>query len=267
MMATIIIPRKHLRQPQGPLVLAKQWQDLELGWLHYAPMGRSAAIGSAGVIPSSRAISPCAAGLGYRYVANGGGDPIACPALGTTNLATFFFAVVLNSGVPWAPPFYQRYGFWGPVFGDGGTAFRYTWDGGEWSYETGLVAKVGALTVGAYTIRPDRVDIALNGQTHTRVVSNSARSFVSEFQMGSDSQSADRTLDGHLLMAGIVTDAAAWSLERLRAFTESPWQLFRADPIRIYSLPSGPISISWSSLTASSITQTTATLTLGGITR
>lgn len=40
-------------------------------------------------------------------------------------------------------------------------------------------------------------------------------------------------------------------------------------PLRnvIYSLPSGPISLSWSSLTASNITQTGATLTLGGITR
>ena len=47
----------------------------------------------------------------------------------------------------------------------------------------------------------------------------------------------------------------------------NPWQLFRADPIRIYSLPSGPIGVSWSSLTASGITPTTATLTLGGITR
>ena len=34
-----------------------------------------------------------------------------------------------------------------------------------------------------------------------------------------------------------------------------------------YSLPSGPISVSWSSLTASNITQTGARLTLGGITR
>ena len=51
------------------------------------------------------------------------------------------------------------------------------------------------------------------------------------------------------------------------ALHENPWQLFRADPIRIYSLPSGPISISWSSLTASNITQTGARLTLGGITR
>lgn len=59
----------------------------------------------------------------------------------------------------------------------------------------------------------------------------------------------------------------AISREEYRELYINPWQLFRADPIRIYSLPSGPISISWSSLTASNITQTGARLTLGGIVR
>ena len=42
---------------------------------------------------------------------------------------------------------------------------------------------------------------------------------------------------------------------------DNPWQLFRADPIRIYSLPSGAISIN--SITASNIAQTGARITLG----
>ena len=42
---------------------------------------------------------------------------------------------------------------------------------------------------------------------------------------------------------------------------DNPWQLFRADPIRIYSLPTGAISIN--SITASNITQTGARITLG----
>ena len=52
-----------------------------------------------------------------------------------------------------------------------------------------------------------------------------------------------------------------------RALSENPWQLFKSEPTRIYSFPSGPISISWSSLTASNIAQTGARLTLGGIVR
>ena len=44
------------------------------------------------------------------------------------------------------------------------------------------------------------------------------------------------------------------------ALYENPWQLFRADPLRIYSLPSGAITLN--SLTMSNITQTTARATL-----
>ena len=43
----------------------------------------------------------------------------------------------------------------------------------------------------------------------------------------------------------------------------NPWQLFRADPIRIYSLPSGPISVTINSITASNITSSGARITLG----
>ena len=60
---------------------------------------------------------------------------------------------------------------------------------------------------------------------------------------------------------------SSWSDVIHREVDAAPYQIFRADPIRIYSLPSGPISISWSSLTASNITQTGARLTLGGIVR
>ena len=48
---------------------------------------------------------------------------------------------------------------------------------------------------------------------------------------------------------------------KARALTENPWQLFRADPIRIYSLPTGAITLN--SITASNITQTGARITLG----
>lgn len=70
---------------------------------------------------------------------------------------------------------------------------------------------------------------------------------------------------GVLYSAGVID--GAMSPEAAKDFSANPWQLFRADPIRIYSLPSGPISLSWSSLTASNITASGARLTLGGITR
>ena len=50
-------------------------------------------------------------------------------------------------------------------------------------------------------------------------------------------------------------------MQELDALGDNPWQLFRADPIRIYSFPSGAISIN--SILASNITQTGARITLG----
>ena len=66
-------------------------------------------------------------------------------------------------------------------------------------------------------------------------------------------------------MGGLALFRRYISDEEEVSLLQAPWQLFRADPIRIYSLPSG--AISWSSLTASNITQTGARLTLGGIAR
>ena len=62
------------------------------------------------------------------------------------------------------------------------------------------------------------------------------------------------------VIAGAITDDEAYQL------VDNPWMLYEAERDEIFSLPSaGPTS--WSSLTASNITPTTATLTLGGITR
>lgn len=71
----------------------------------------------------------------------------------------------------------------------------------------------------------------------------------------------------HDLWLSLYWPRTALHADAARALQSNPWQLFRADPVRIYSLPSGPVGISWSSLTASNITQTGARLTLGGITR
>ena len=54
---------------------------------------------------------------------------------------------------------------------------------------------------------------------------------------------------------------SALSADEIAELSINPWQLFRADPIRIYSLPSGAISIN--SILASNITQMGATITLG----
>ena len=64
---------------------------------------------------------------------------------------------------------------------------------------------------------------------------------------------------GLLYSAGVID--GVMSLEAAEDFSENPWQLFRADPVRIYSLPTGAISIN--SILASNITQMGARITLG----
>ena len=59
----------------------------------------------------------------------------------------------------------------------------------------------------------------------------------------------------------VVAWDRALSDAEVAEISQNPWQLFRADPVRIYSLPSGAITIN--SLTASNITQTGARITLG----
>ena len=60
---------------------------------------------------------------------------------------------------------------------------------------------------------------------------------------------------------GLVWQGLGLSPEAFYALSENPWQLFRADPARIYSLPTGAISLNY--IAASSITQTGARITLG----
>lgn len=67
-------------------------------------------------------------------------------------------------------------------------------------------------------------------------------------------------IDGHDLAVFGLLPRLLGESEYLE-LAENPWQLFRADPIRIYSLPTGAISIN--SITASNITQTGARITLG----
>lgn len=76
-----------------------------------------------------------------------------------------------------------------------------------------------------------------------------------EFRVGADS-APSAFLDGSVLFAAFWLRALGD--EELRSLNNNPWQLFRADPIRIYSFPSGPIIPTLSGLTTTNITQSGA---------
>lgn len=72
------------------------------------------------------------------------------------------------------------------------------------------------------------------------------------------------SIDGRAVYASTVLSAVCGvALPDAAMFDllDNPWRIFRADPIRIYSLPSGALTIN--SITASNITSSGARITLG----
>lgn len=115
------------------------------------------------------------------------------------------------------------------------------------------------------------IEVTGNTRTERAYLSSTVTNAADGYKyiaVGGDSyqRSTPVPLNKRILCAAVLTQENI-SSAMADELVDNPWQLFRADPIRIYSLPSGPISISWSSLTASNITQTGARLTLGGIVR
>ena len=105
-----------------------------------------------------------------------------------------------------------------------------------------------------------------NGISHAgALVKNGALYQLSGAYSGTSAY--DRMHSGSRFFSGSVSNtlSAFWRKflvpDAQRELALNPWQLFRADPIRIYSLPTGAISIN--SITASNITQTGARITLG----
>lgn len=130
-------------------------------------------------------------------------------------------------------------------------------------------------TQGGVCAADDWYDVVVTGST------TSARLYVDASVVISGGAPASGTLGDLHVGSDILGGGGSWdvdfewlamwsralSVDEVRALASSPYEIYKDEPVRIYSLPSGPISISWSSLTASNITQTGARLTLGGITR
>ena len=105
-----------------------------------------------------------------------------------------------------------------------------------------------------------------NGISHAgALVKNGALYQLSGAYSGTSAY--DRMHSGSRFFSGSVSNtlSAFWRKflvpDAQRELALNPWQLFRADPIRIYSLPTGAISIN--SILASNLTQTGARITLG----
>ena len=126
---------------------------------------------------------------------------------------------------------------------------------------TGYVRQGEAQHVAATVTSANLASLYVDGLLHGTGTAPVDNVYRNELSIGAAHRgnTPELTFDGRIFIAG--WGKQPHTADELVALYESPWQLFRADPIRIYSLPTGAISIN--SIAASNITQTGARITLG----
>lgn len=264
-MSVIIIPRKHLTQPQGRVAFHPAWEEL-VGAV-WMPSERRLFGPSFGAFPTIGAgggvvTVPGPAGLMSRAANTNAVSVPSNPEFWRTD---FTLVAVFEGGLD-AIFFGARIGS-GYVFGANATGVRFI--------EFGVADRGAAFPVTAG--RPHIISVNAKASSPGDIAADGK--VISSFTSGAFSASAGNIgilgwIDGGgdyyrdpVLTRGVysLTVLKRNDLGAALALHEAPYQIFQADPIRIYSLPSG--AISWSSITASGITQTGATMTIGGITR
>lgn len=276
-MPAIVIPRKHYTQPQGRVDLSPEFN----ADYAYAPwMGASAVLGSDGPLFAQASMSAplvSRGGIGTTYV-----SPSAATAGPTIDRYPFALAAAIEI-LPASGNVYAEaalgigrtdvsspavIGVTSSFTGDARPCFR---AGNQViSSSTSVHARISHIVAVAESATSRALYV--NG---TRVGDSAAESVL--FQAGAPYIALHAVREYNYAAWNTTTSAlrvlgGAWfkrvlSRSEAESLSANLWQLFRADPIRTYSFPTGPISISWSSLTASNITQTGARLTIGGITR
>ena len=256
-MTAIIIPRRHYTQPQGRVEIAPEWENGLIGVFLPPAMSREWEItGTTGVLVSRRD--------GIAFDTNGGTTYASKPVIEHQN--TGF--TMLVSGVTKKNHAGKDYaGFYNSGTYQG---LLYSTNSRKFSYypRNGLRAVFDAAPALDANGRDEYTLIGGgDGISHAgALMQNGALYQLSGAYSGTSAY--DRVHSGgRFASAGSVSNTltAFWRKflvpDAQRELALNPWQLFRADPVRIYSLPSGAISIN--SITASNITQTGARITLG----
>ena len=269
-MAAIIIPRRHLAQPQGRVEIAPEWAGI-IKRAYVAGQSHDPA-SDFGYNTDPHILGPGPAGFELKFIEQNG---VALSSGGFSALVgvdkpifTVCLSIRKDSAIRWA-------------FGDyaaGGSAETVSF-GGRFSSATDalLVARaagganlvnttltgVASLGVNSHVFghTPGSLGYIANGNGVYKSAVSAAGSrgggTTARFGSGGD-YGGQRFVDSIALFAVGSADLPAAQALDLAA---NPWQLFRADPIRIYSFPTGAITLN--SLTMSAITQTTARATLG----
>lgn len=285
-MTAIIIPRRHHTQPQGRVALASEWQGAETAWLGSNP---TLNLGSGpNYVPQSGAavLSPVENGVGMRgtayeqkgWVNSRTANPATENWAGVTLVLEVFFTNIGGAapGLLSFVPVGEFYGGWNlTAESSGGKRFFFSRFGNNasglsltssmWGVEPAQSEwNVGDRWRLVFAYSPSSASVRLHGRKWNEPkilnargsASGGWRNMAALNNIGGYERSGFRASTYPITCAAIfpyaLEDAGA------DALLDNPFQLFRADPIRIYSFPSGPIIPSLSGLTTSNITSSGA---------
>ena len=268
-MTAIIIPRRHYTQPQGRVSLRVDSPLVQNPIaVYHAPSNTDVARNIVGRAVGNTLYPAVAGGVALASADNDGYVELSTgPAIGTAPFTMYWAGRLGAYGRPgnvaeggglfaqevtWATP--------GIMWGDRALNQKFYLIDGWQNYVAGPNMSAGEDVVLVAVRTATHIRLYKNGElgTTTEVAArnhNSSRPFyVSSGQNNTAWNARCSTLSCGILLT-------AWNDEGVAEFSRNIWQLFSADPLRIYSLPSGAITIN--SIIASNITQTGARITLG----
>lgn len=254
-MTAIIIPRRHYTQPHGRVEVAPEWADGLIGvFLPPAMSPEWQITGTTGLLVPRRD--------GIAFDTEGDTTYVSKPVAEhqNTGFTMLVSGVTKNNVAKDYAGFYNGGTYQGLLYSTGSLKFSYYPRNG-----------LGVVFDAAPSLRAAGGDeytliCGGNGATHAgALMQNGALFRLSGTYSGTSAY--DRVHTGCRFYsngAASNTLSAFWRkflvADAQRELALNPWQLFRADPIRIYSLPAGAITLN--SLTMGNITQTTARATL-----
>ena len=241
-MTAIIIPRRHYTQPQGRVEVAPEWADGLIGvFLPPAMSPEWQITGTTGALVPRRD--------GIAFDTNGGTTYASKPVVAHQNTG---FTVLAS----------------GAVKNTASKDYAGVYNGGTYQ---GLLYSTGSLKFSYYPrnglgVVFDAAPLIASGDEYTLIAGGNGISHAAALMQNgalyqlsgaySGTSAYDRVHSGgRFATGGAVSNtlSAFWRKflvpDAQRELALNPWQLFRADPVRIYSLPSGPITLGTPSIT------------------
>lgn len=294
-MSVIIIPRKHLRMPQGRVRVSDEWLDTGLGAVILPRYGaRNLVTGITGVggwsqragqygVSARCTVASDAADVGINAVGTRAFTWLAVAAFDAPAGSWMGVASAKRAGVKlWAmmrngpnAPYLELAPWTGsshgsatvglPAFQSGGVEQLSNAGAGLLGFALDASAGTGAnqTVLRQYRAGEEAVTQTTLSASGTFDLSASGSFFRAGGNHDGNYGVPQYAPWPHDLWMTLYWPTVALPAELARDLRRAPYQVLAADPIRIYSFPSGPISVTINSITASNITSSGARITLG----